>query len=106
MEIDEVQSPELAIEWAYEYASALRRVHSPVHDFESELNALLDEHKGANSALPYVRAAFIAGYHGKPLGWFNPLHRDTRQGEIVLRRSHDPRPYRASRTLSQLAYAD
>lgn len=103
MEIDEVQSPELAIEWAYEYASALRRVHAPIQDFDSELQAFLEEHTGANNVLPYVRAAFIAGYHGKPLGWFKPLHRDTAQTEIVMRRPDNPRPYRAMRTL---AFAD
>ena len=100
MEIDEVKSPELAIEWAYEYASALRRVHSPLDEFEDELQAFLEEHKGAHSVLPYVRAALIAGYHGKPLAWFNPLHPDTNQTEIVLRQPDNPRPSRALRKLS------
>ena len=106
MEIDEVQSPELAIEWAYEYASALRRVHTPTQDFDGELQAFLDEHTGANNVLPYVRAAFIAGYQGKPLAWFKPIHRETAQTEIVMRRPDNPRPYRAMRKLSSLALAN
>lgn len=106
MEIDEVKSPELAIEWAYEYASALRGVHAPAQDFDSELDAFLDEHKGANSVLPYVRAAFIAGYQGKPLAWFKPVQRETRQSEIVLRQPDNPRPYRALRKLTALAHAN
>jgi hypothetical protein len=99
MEIDEVKSPELAIEWAYEYASGLRQVHAPRQDLDSELQAFLQEHTGANSVLPYVRAAFIAGYQGKPLAWFKPVHRETCQSEIVLRQPDNPRPYRALRNL-------
>ncbi len=106
MEIDEVKSPELAIEWAYEYARALRGVHSPAQDFDGELDAFLDEHKGAHSVLPYVRAAFIAGYHGKPLMWFKPVHSETSQSEIVLRRPDNPRPYRALRKLTEFAHAN
>jgi hypothetical protein len=103
MVIDEVKSPELAIEWAYEYASALRRVGSPPDEFGDELKAFLDEHKGATSVLPYVRAAFIAGYRGQELDWFKPLYRDARQTEIVLRQPDNPRPYRALRKLAFVA---